>query len=84
MTVLYRCDVCKELYTSPDEAVQCELECKGWDSDVANIVAMAGDPCNYCQHAYYVYGCEFDCKYYNKECNFTNKYIKFERKNKNE
>ena len=83
MTVLYRCDVCKELYTSLDEAVQCELECKGWDSDVANIVALGLDPCNYCKHAYYVYGCEFDCKYYNKECN-TNKYIKFERKKKDE
>lgn len=83
MTVLYRCDMCKELYKTPEEAMMCELECKGWDNDIANIVALALNPCDYCKHAYYVYGCEFDCQY-NKNCDYTNKYIKFERKNKDE
>ena len=90
MTVLYKCDKCKRIYETPDEAVQCELECSGWGKEVAHIIGLALDPCDYCKHAYYVYGCEFDCEYYRKkECGgefvkTVDQYPKFERKVKDE
>lgn len=83
MTEFYRCDKCLSMYKTPEDAVLCELKHQGWNDDLANIISLALDPCYYCKNAYYVYGCEFDCKFI-KECNFTSKYKNFERKNKDE
>ena len=82
MTELYRCDKCQKIYTSPDDAVLCEMMDCGWEEGVAKILACGLDPCDFCKEQYYVYGCEPDCKY-RKECNVHNKFKNFERKNKN-
>ena len=82
MTELYRCDKCQKIYTSPDDAILCEMMDCGWEEGVAKILACGLDPCNFCKEQYYVYGCEPDCKY-RKECNIHNKFKYFERKNEN-
>lgn len=58
----------------------CELLHDGWDKRKA-LIFLKEDLCDRCDHAYYVYGCERDCKY-KQECNYSNKYEKFKAKNK--
>ena len=82
MTELYRCDKCQKIYTSPDDAILCEMMDCGWEEGVAKILACGLDLCDFCKEQYYVYGCEPDCKD-RKECNIHNKFKNFERKNKN-
>ena len=82
MTELYRCDKCKKIYQSRNDAILCEMLDSGWEEGIAKIIASGLDPCEFCEEQYYVYGCEPDCKY-RKECNVHNKFKNFERKNKN-
>ena len=82
MTELYRCDKCQKIYTSPDDAILCEMMDCGWEEGVAKILACGLDPCDFCKEQYYVYGIEPDCKY-RKECNINNNFKNYERKNKN-
>lgn len=78
MTTVYRCDVC---YREFDSAQGCrnherthfdgnnQIKYDLLNSDVNNI-------CDYCQHSYYVYGCERDCSH--KNCSRVNFYCEFE------
>ena len=51
--IYYKCPYCGEHFTSWENAVNHEEDCH---------------KCNTCEHAYYVYGCEFNCEYSTK-CN---------------
>lgn len=51
---VYKCDTCGKVFTDYDECYKHELKC---------------DRCKHCKNAYYVYGCEFACKYEGK-CRF--------------
>ena len=67
MTELYRCDKCKKIYQSRNDAILCEMMDLGWEEGLAKILACGLGPCDFCKEQYYVYGCEPDCKY-RKEC----------------
>lgn len=46
--IYYECEYCGETFRDSEECRQHEEKC---------------NPCNSCEHAYYVYGCEFACRY---------------------
>ena len=60
----YKCSNCNKEFTTYKEAYEHELKC---------------NKCNLCSHAYYVYGCEFECDY-KYQCSYPT-YRKFEDKN---
>jgi hypothetical protein len=62
---LYICDKCGEEFRSKRFCETHEKECKAQN-------------CNLCEHAYWVYGCEFNCELINngKKCKFKAKEIK--------
>lgn len=65
--VTYLCEYCgKQFVESPEACKQHERDC---------------NKCNHCKHAYYVYGCEFACKYNDEgKCGNNNNYPHFEQK----
>lgn len=64
--IIYICDYCGKKFTSSLACQEHEWEC---------------NKCNSCKHAYYVYGCEFACKYGDAgECGRNNNYLYFTEK----
>ena len=59
----YACHNCHKVFDNYEEAKSHEEKC---------------NKCNNCKHAYYVYGCEFDCKHL-KDCKYPS-YKYFEKK----
>ena len=55
MTELYRCDKCKKIYQSRNDAILCEMLDSGWEEGIAKIIASGLDPCEFCEEQYYVY-----------------------------
>lgn len=77
MTTIYKCDFC-------DETFRNSRECRKHESTHFNgaerlkyilMYSSETDICDYCKHAYYVYGCERDCTF--KDCKFSNRYKDF-------
>ena len=65
---VYKCAICGETFLTYEQAEAHEYIC---------------NKCNSCKYAYYVYGCEFNCKYYNKgECNAKKRFPRYKRKTK--
>lgn len=74
--VTYECVFCNSTYTNYETAVSCENEHlkmfapnNFYPLDHIKIYNMIesrnAEPCDYCKRAYYVYGCEQECKYRN-------------------
>lgn len=74
--IYYECTCCDTAYEREIDALMCEerhlLEGKDDNYSCYNlrriynlIESRNADPCDYCKHAYYVYGCEQECKYRN-------------------
>lgn len=74
--VTYECAFCNSTYTNYEAAISCENEHlkmlapnNFYPLDHIKIYNMiesrSAEPCDYCKHAYYVYGCEQECKYRN-------------------
>ena len=77
MTPIYRCDICGNEFRNP-------RECRAHESshfdgvDKIKYILMHSQEeyiCDYCDHSYYVYGCEQDCEH--KDCGFINSYKDF-------
>ena len=78
--VTYECAFCNSTYTNYETAVSCENEhLKMFAPNdfypldyikIYNMIESRGaDPCDYCKHVYYVYGCEQECRFRNNgEC----------------
>lgn len=84
MKHLYECEYCSEHFST-------ELGCKLHEMSHLNDIdglkycirhVIGKDMCLYCINAYYVYGCELDCKH--KDCGQANNYKYFEPKALNE
>ena len=84
--VYYECTCCNTAYEREIDALMCEERhlLDGKDDNYSRydllriynlIESRNADPCDYCKHAYYVYGCEQDCKF--KDCSFRNNYKDF-------
>lgn len=54
----------------------------GYNEVAADYLVCGRNPCDFCDNAYYVYGCEFDCKY-KTECRYRNGYKYFSGKDEN-
>lgn len=78
MYTKYFCDFCNKEFSSE---VQCKIhekvEHEGYPKDASFILGWGHDPCEYCAHAYYVYGCEQECEH-KKDCLEKHKWAKFE------
>lgn len=77
MKTIYKCDVCGREFGS---SWVCRSHEASHFSGVERmkydlIHDQEEDICDYCDHSYYVYGCEQDCKF--KDCCFKNDYKHF-------
>lgn len=62
MTVFYKCDYCGKMYANEDQCFKCEITHMPDDEKIkANLINDGEFVCNYCDHSYFVYGCEQDC-----------------------
>lgn len=77
MKIKYECDHCKAQFDT-ETSCRCHeiLHLHGIEAVKYYIqYATIEDLCSYCDHAYYVYGCELNCQ--NKNCNAENNYKDF-------
>lgn len=86
MKVVYYCEKCEHPFNNKDACLQHELQCvKNYPEEKAKALVEAQNSrdflymCNHCNHAYYVYGCELDCKY-NRSCNRRDGYPFWEKR----
>ena len=69
MTITYKCDFCGREFKTKRECAICEISHISYEDAVKNMITAYGkDPCRYCEHSYYVYGIDGDCKYI--ECKY--------------
>lgn len=77
MKFIYECEYCKKQFTDRDACVVHECgHLHGVEAIkyyITNILHKC--PCKYCNHVYYVYGCEEDCRY--PYCTYSNNYENF-------
>lgn len=72
MTKTYNCDYCRRIF---GDETECRLHEMGHldkngqiKYDIIHI--QKKDVCDFCEHSYYVYGCERDCGI--KDCGYEN------------
>lgn len=77
MTTIYKCDKCGAEFNDPNECRICEAShMNPVDRIKYDLFYNQGeDICDYCDHSYYVYGCEQDCEH--KDCKYSNNYKDF-------
>ena len=76
MTITYKCDFCGREFKNKGECKICEMSHMTYKDAVKSMIMSYGrDPCDYCDHSYYVSGVERDCKF--KECHGNNNYPNF-------
>ena len=79
MTQLWKCDICGKTFLKKED---CEFhEIAHDDCDLETRIRLKCknkklDLCDYCDHVYYVYGCEKDCEVRNK-CTYARNYPYF-------
>lgn len=62
MKTVYKCEVCGKEFLSGKECEAHEVSHGTLNVDViVELLRLEQDPCDYCGHSYYVYGCEMDC-----------------------
>ena len=75
----YKCDYCGEVFNDYDKCLAHEYEHQNDDVSRAKYLIrynLRKDLCDYCEHSYFVYGCEIDCQF-KKNCNYKNNYELF-------
>lgn len=77
MTTIYKCDKCGAEFRNSRECRQHESShYEGAGKIKYDLMYSAEEHiCDYCDHSYYVYGCEQDCEY--KDCKYSNNYKDF-------
>ena len=77
MTTYYRCDHCGEEFRNARECRTHESShYDGAEKIKYNLMYSSEECiCDYCEHSFYVYGCEQDCSY--EDCRFLNNYKDF-------
>lgn len=72
MKILFACEFCGAIYETSRGAMKCEFSHSNLflndSNNLSNFCSfyLNKDICDFCKHAYYVYGCELDCQ--KKEC----------------
>lgn len=62
----YKCDYCGEVFNDYDKCLAHEYEHQNDDASRAKYLIkynLRKDLCDYCEHSYFVYGCEIDCQF---------------------
>lgn len=77
MKILYECEYCHEQFNNKNTCMRHEeSHLKDVDKFKYHVVYVNKEPlCKYCEHVYYVYGCEENCEY--KDCSPMNCYKDF-------
>lgn len=76
MKIFYECEYCNKTYSDYYECLTCEMSHMSYDEQIKTKLHGAGATvCDFCDHSYYVYGCERDCEY--KNCDHTNDFKHF-------
>lgn len=79
----WKCCVCDKTYTDIKKAISCENSHRKKLNEKQNILLTCFQTnkkiCDFCNNAYYSYGCEFDCINIDK-CKISNDYKYFEIK----
>lgn len=76
MTIIYKCDTCGKEFNNSRECSICEISHMSPADRIKFMIMLdCGNICDYCEHSYYVYGCEQDCTY--KDCRYFNAYKDF-------
>ena len=78
MQIKYVCDYCGNDFSTEEKCRQCEM------SHLTDIEKLKydikynqhKDLCDFCDHSFYVYGCEQDCQH-TSECMAKHKWAKF-------
>ena len=68
----FKCEYCGQVFNDTKTCLEHEISHYPCSEQKKKILAKCNyngkTPCDYCDHAFYVYGCEFDCEYKTK-CN---------------
>ena len=76
MTTIYKCDTCGQEFKSAKECRICEASHMNPVDKIKYMIMLeCKEVCDYCDHSYYVYGCERDCEYPN--CTYDNNHKDF-------
>lgn len=77
MKTVYKCDICGKEFDSSHECRSHEANhFSGVEKLKYDLIHNQEEIiCDYCEHSYYVYGCERDCEY--KECSRFSNYKDF-------
>ena len=80
MFTKYVCSYCGKEFIDEGLCRYHEMVEHGKYNEVAaDYLARGKNPCDFCDNAYYVYGCEFNCKY-KMDCKYNNGYKHFKGK----
>lgn len=79
MKIIYECEYCKEQFNDASTCMAHEIlhMCSNDKAKYYIQNVLGKDLCSYCEHAYYVYGCELSCNH--NDCNQNNNYQYFKR-----
>lgn len=76
----YFCSYCAKEFINRDNCKYHEMVKHGAYNEIAAAHLIRGrNPCDFCSNAYYVYGCEFNCKH-EMDCQYKNGYKHFDGK----
>ena len=76
MTTIYRCYCSKNYFRILKECRMHEASHMSSTERIKYLIMLeCMDVCDFCEHSYYVYGCERDCTHNN--CNRNNNYSDF-------
>ena len=77
MKIIYECELCRKQFSDKHQCIIHELSHLNGDNTIKYYIqnVLGEDICKHCDNAYYVYGCELDCKY--KNCDSKNNYEHF-------
>ena len=76
MKILYQCEGCNEIYNNEYDCRECEMShMQAIDVLKYKIKWQKRCACDYCDHSFYVYGCECDCGF--NDCSNLNGYKDF-------
>ena len=74
--MIYKCDYCKKEYDNFNDCVACEMTHMTELEKLKTQIHLNEEfLCDYCDHSYYVYGCELNCSC--KECHGDNGFKDF-------
>ena len=80
MYTRYVCSYCGKEFVDKATCRRHEMVEHGKYNEIAAAYLVSGkNPCDFCNNAYYVYGCEFDCKH-KMDCQYRNGYKHFDGK----